>query len=58
MSTPVRLLGFGTALVAVFALSLFGARSLLPADLASSRDTAHQTEKRGPTWITARPLAV
>ena len=47
MSTPVRLLGFGTALVAVFVLSLFGARSLLPADLASSRDTAHQTGEEG-----------
>ena len=34
MSTPVRLLTFAAALVAVFLLALVGARVLLPADLA------------------------
>ena len=51
MSTPLRLLGFAAALVAVFALGLVGARTLLPADLAGSaatssgHDPAHQTEE-------------
>ena len=49
MSTPQRLLGFAAVLAAVFGLSLFGARTVLPADLArgasttSSHDAAHQT---------------
>ncbi len=37
MSGPVRLLAFGAALLAVFVLALLGARTLLPAGLASSR---------------------
>ena len=40
MSTALRLLGFGAALVAVFALSLVGARTLLPADPSRSASTA------------------
>ena len=50
MSTPLRLLGFAAVLAAVFGLSLAGARTLLPADLArgastsSSHDTDTQTQ--------------
>ena len=51
MSTPLRLLGFAATLVAVFALTLVGARTFLPADLArsastsSNHDPAHQAEE-------------
>ncbi|HET9647395.1 MAG TPA: heavy-metal-associated domain-containing protein [Microlunatus sp.] len=45
MSTPVRLLAFAGALVAVFILALAGARTVLPADLAQAGPgrTGHTT---------------
>jgi hypothetical protein len=36
MSTPVRLLAYAATLAAVFLLAVFGARTLLPADLAQA----------------------
>lgn len=43
MSTPLRLLGFGAVLVAVFTLSLLAARTLRPAEAGSATPSTSQT---------------
>lgn len=43
MSTPLRLLSFGAALVAVFTVSLLAARTLRPAEAGSAAPDTHQT---------------